>query len=258
MGVVTRPFSFEGRKRNKNATFGVQELSNSVDSMITIPNQKLFVLDADMSMLDAFQKADDVLVQAVQGISDLIMTNGMINVDFADVRTIMSNTGRALMGTGYARGEGRAQVAAEMAINSPLLDDITIDGATGILINFTAGPDIKLREINDAASLIQTAAHEDAEIIFGLVTDPDMADHAKVTVIATGFDNGDDLDIVIETDRASDVRALRSQDYRRSARHEAVATGQNGRAFGASALSDEAVLDIPAYLRRGQLKQNAK
>ena len=189
VGVVTKPFLFEGRKRSKNASNGILELGDAVDSIITIPNQKLLCLgDDDLSMLDAFQRADDVLLQAVQGISDLITTHGMINVDFADVRTIMSSQGRALMGTGYAKGEHRAQEAAEIAINSPLLDDISVDGAQGILINFTAGPDVKLREIEQAASLVQQAAHEEAEIIFGLVTDPDMQDLVKVTVIATGFE----------------------------------------------------------------------
>ncbi|MBC7174281.1 MAG: cell division protein FtsZ, partial [Polyangiaceae bacterium] len=189
VGVVTKPFVFEGRKRARNAENGTLELMAAVDSIITIPNQKLLDLgDDDLTMLDAFQRADDVLLQAVQGISDLIVNAGMINVDFADVKTIMSKTGRALMGTGYAKGERRALEAAEIAISSPLLDDISVNGATGILINFTAGPDIKLREINEAAQLIQTAAHEDAEIIFGVVTDPDMNDIVKVTVIATGFD----------------------------------------------------------------------
>ncbi|MEM1414668.1 MAG: cell division protein FtsZ, partial [Myxococcota bacterium] len=192
VGVVTTPFMFEGRRRSKHATTGFDELRESVDSIITIPNQKLLSLgDADLSMLDAFQRADDVLLQAVQGISDLITTHGMINVDFADVRTIMSARGRALMGTGWAKGERRAEEAAELAIHSPLLDDISVDGARGILINFTAGPDMKLREIDQAATLIQQAAHEDAEIIFGLVTDPDMHDIVKVTVIATGFDEAD-------------------------------------------------------------------
>ena len=139
-------------------------------------------------MLEAFRRADDVLVQAVRGISDLITQHGVINVDFADVRTIMASKGRALMGTGYGKGERRALDAVEMAINSPLLDDISIDGAMGILLNFTAGPDVKLKEVHDAASLVQQAAHEDANIIFGLLTDPAMGDVVKVTAIATGFD----------------------------------------------------------------------
>ena len=146
VGVVTKPFLFEGRKRTKNADAGIQELIESVDSIITIPNQKLLSLEEeDITMLDAFNRADDVLLQAVRGISDLIINAGMINVDFADVKTIMSSNGRALMGTGLAQGNLRAIEAAEMAVNSPLLDDISVQGATGILINFTAGPDIRLR-----------------------------------------------------------------------------------------------------------------
>jgi cell division protein FtsZ len=188
VGVVTRPFLFEGKRRSKNAENGIKDLAAAVDTIITIPNQKLLNLDDDLSILEAFKRADDVLVQAVRGISDLITQPGVINVDFADVKTIMNGQGRALMGTGYGRGERRALDAVEMAINSPLLDDISIDGAMGILLNFTAGPDVRLREINEAASLVQQAAHEDANIIFGLLTDPDMGDVVKVTAIATGFD----------------------------------------------------------------------
>lgn len=276
VGVVTKPFLFEGRKRSKNAERGISDLGEAVDSIITIPNQKLLCLgDDDISMLDAFQRADDVLLQAVQGISDLITTHGMINVDFADVRTIMSAQGRALMGTGYAKGERRAIEAAQLAINSPLLDDISVEGARGILINFTAGPDVKLREIEQAASLVQQAAHEDAEIIFGLVTDPDMSDLVKVTVIATGFDEHQhavaevretrqtmSLPSVVRqasrpSPRASMVPGYRgSEPPRRASIPEVTTQPPAGtRAFGASALHDEAVLDIPAYLRRGTSQQ---
>ncbi|GAB4204889.1 MAG: cell division protein FtsZ [Sandaracinaceae bacterium] len=187
VGVVTRPFLFEGKRRMKNADHGISELAANVDTIISIPNQKLLGLDDDLSILEAFRRADDVLVQAVRGISDLITQSGIINVDFADVKTIMQSQGRALMGTGYGKGERRALDAVEMAINSPLLDDISIDGAMGILLNFTAGPDVRLKEINEAASLVHQAAHEDANIIFGLLTDPDMGDVVKVTAIATGF-----------------------------------------------------------------------
>lgn len=278
VGVVTKPFLFEGRRRSKNADHGIQELEDSVDSIITIPNQKLLCLgDEDMSMLDAFERADDVLLQAVQGISDLITTHGMINVDFADVRTIMSAQGRALMGSGFAKGDTRAEDAASMAINSPLLDDISVDGARGILINFTAGPDLKLSEIDRAASLVQQAAHEEAEIIFGLVTDPDMHDLVKVTVIATGFDAAEG-DVQVErparaqlpigglrekTRSAIGGRTSRPPAYSSPAPKSdvrAAARAQNeaarpARAFGASALHDEAVLDIPAYLRRASASQ---
>lgn len=285
VGVVTRPFMFEGRRRSRNAESGVAELIDSVDTIITIPNQKLLSLDGDedMSLLEAFQRADDVLVQAVRGISDLIVNAGMINVDFADVKTIMSNTGRALMGTGMAKGDRRAIEAAEMAVNSPLLDDISVHGAGGILINFTAGPDIRLREINEAASHIQEQAHEDANIIFGVVTDPDLSEVVKVTVIATGFD--DQLSEAPQRSArqsmpvsAPQARQITAPAYSRPPVRETVARGavrrrpepahqmpmsmgssqphhgahvpSSPRAFGANALHDEAVLDIPAYLRR--------
>jgi len=268
VGVVTRPFLFEGRKRSKNAERGISELIDSIDSIITIPNQKLLSLgDDDITMLDAFGRADDVLLQAVQGISDLIINAGMINVDFADVKTIMRSNGRALMGTGVAKGDRRALEAAEMAINSPLLDEVSVEGATGILINFTAGPDIKLREINEAAGLIQQAAHEEAEIIFGVVTDSELADTVKVTVIATGFESAAYAPLPLGMHQASNGygshNASSSRAIRSSApRAEDLTSTLEGvpatvpqtigtRAFGASALHDEAVLDIPAYLRRG-------
>ena len=188
VGVVTKPFVFEGKRRQKQAESGLNELKNAVDTLITIPNQRLLaVADATTTLLDTFKKADEVLLNAVQGISDLITIPGLINVDFADVRTIMSNMGMALMGTGSAAGMGRALLAARMAIESPLLEDVAIDGATGILINITAGGNMTLVEVNEACSLIQEAAHEDANIIFGSVIDEGMEDRLKITVIATGF-----------------------------------------------------------------------
>ena len=269
VGVVTKPFLFEGRKRAKHAERGVQELIDTIDSIITIPNQRLMSLgDDDITMLCAFARADDVLLQAVQGISDLIINAGMINVDFADVKTIMANNGRALMGTGIAKGDRRALEAAEMAVNSPLLDEVSVQGATGILINFTAGPDIKLREINEAAGLVQQAAHEDAEIIFGVVTDPNLSDTVKVTVIATGFERSGHAPIPLglreavasnqshhsaAAHRATRGGASRTDDFSSTLEGAPAAVPQHVgmRAFGASALHDEAVLDIPAYLRRG-------
>jgi cell division protein FtsZ len=188
VGVVTRPFVFEGRRRMRQAEMGLEELSNHVDTLITIPNQKLLALDdPSMTLTDAFHKADEVLVNAVQGISDLIQQNGVVNVDFADVKAIMSNMGMALMGIGYGRGDRRAMDAANGAINSPLLDNMSVQGATGILINFMGGPDMRLSEVNEAATMIMDAANEDANIIFGAVINPDMRDMIKVTVIATGF-----------------------------------------------------------------------
>jgi cell division protein FtsZ len=192
VGVVTKPFVFEGKRRLKQAEHGISELKNAVDTLITIPNQRLLaVADERTTLLDTFKKADEVLLNAVQGISDLITIPGLINVDFADVRTIMSNMGVALMGTGSAMGEGRAMQAAKMAIESPLLEDVQIDGATGILINITSGASMTLSEVNAACSLIQEAAHEDANIIFGSVIDDEMGDALKITVIATGFTSRD-------------------------------------------------------------------
>lgn len=189
VGVVTKPFQFEGRQRNRRAEQGLAMLSEQVDTLITIPNQKLLGLaDDDLTFVEAFRKADEVLYHAVRGISDLITLDGIVNVDFADVKTIMSSMGRALMGSGMAKGEGRARLAAEQAVTSPLLDDISVDGATGILINIVGGPDMKMREIQEAASLVQEQAHEDANIIFGASVDESMGDAVKVTVIATGFD----------------------------------------------------------------------
>ncbi len=189
VGVVTKPFQFEGRQRMRRADNGLLALSDQVDTLITIPNEKLMSLaDDELTFVEAFRKADEVLYQAVRGISDLITLDGIVNVDFADVTTVMANMGRALMGTGCAKGEGRARIAAEQAITSPLLDNISVEGATGVLINVVGGADMRMKEIQEAASLIQEQAHEDANIIFGASIDPDMADVLKVTVIATGFD----------------------------------------------------------------------
>jgi cell division protein FtsZ len=189
VGVVTKPFGFEGKKRSKQAVEGIERLGAAVDTLIVIPNNRLLALvGQNTSMVEAFRKADSVLLNAVQGISDLMTVPGLINVDFADVRTIMSSMGRALMGTGVGEGKRRATEAAEMAISSPLLEDVSIEGATGILINITGGPDLTLHEVNEASTLIQQAAHEDANIIFGSVIDPNLSDEVRITVIATGFD----------------------------------------------------------------------
>jgi cell division protein FtsZ len=192
VGVVTKPFSFEGKQRMRRAEQGIQMLTEQVDTLITIPNEKLMSLgDDELTFVEAFRKADEVLYQAVRGISDLITLDGIVNVDFADVRTVMSAMGRALMGTGMAKGDGRARLAAEQAIASPLLDDISVEGATGVLINVVGGPDMKMREIQEAASLIQEQAHDDANIIFGASIDENMGDAIKVTVIATGFEQAE-------------------------------------------------------------------
>ena len=189
VGVVTKPFFFEGKQRLRRAELGLAMLAEHVDTLITIPNQKLLSLgDEDLSFVEAFRKADEVLYQAIKGISDLITQNGIVNVDFADVKTVMSNMGRALMGTGCAKGQGRARLAAEMAITSPLLDDISVEGAMGVLINIVGGPDMRMKEIEEAATLVQEQAHEDANIIFGATIDETMGETIKVTVIATGFE----------------------------------------------------------------------
>lgn len=188
VAVVTKPFFFEGRKRQRQAEEGLKELRKFVDTLITIPNQRLLnIAGKDMSLLETFRKADEVLLQAVKGISDLITVHGLINLDFADVRTVMSEMGLALMGTGVANGENRAMEAAQKAISSPLLEDITIAGARGILINITGGPDLTLYEVNEASTLIQEEAHEEANIIFGAVIDENLRGEVRVTVIATGF-----------------------------------------------------------------------
>src|ERR687892_424859 len=189
IAVVTKPFKFEGRKRQTQAERGLEELRECVDTVITIPNERLLATIArTTSLTEAFTTADDVLRQAIQGISDLILVPGLINLDFADVKTIMSGMGVAMMGTGMSEGEGRAMHAAQRAVSSPLLEDSSVNGARGVIINVTGGPDLSLMEVNEASSIIQEAAHEDANIIFGAVVDPHLQGKVKITVIATGFD----------------------------------------------------------------------
>ncbi|HVQ41469.1 MAG TPA: cell division protein FtsZ [Vicinamibacterales bacterium] len=190
VAVVTRPFKFEGKRRAQQAEAGHRELMEAVDTIITIPNERLLATVAKTtSMSDAFATADDVLRQAIQGISDLILMPGLINLDFADVKTVMSRMGMAIMGTGVAEGENRATVAATAAVSSPLLEDASVQGARGVIINVTGGRDLKLSEISDASEIVHSAAHEDANIIFGAVEDPSMEGRVKITVIATGFDH---------------------------------------------------------------------
>ena len=187
VAVVTKPFNFEGKRRQNQAERGLQELIDSVDTTIVIPNEKLLAVAKDAGFFESFRVADDILRQAVQGISDIITIPGIINRDFADVKTIMAGMGYAVMGTATARGESRATAAAQAAIASPLLEDNTIDGARGILINVTGSSSLRLAEVNEASTIIQSAAHEDANIIFGAVLDEKMKDEVKITVIATGF-----------------------------------------------------------------------
>jgi len=191
IAVVTKPFRFEGKRRAAQAERGLAELRDSVDSVITIPNERLLATIArNTPLTEAFATADDVLRQAMQGISDLIIVPGLINLDFADVKAIMDGRGVAVMGTGMGQGEKRAVEAAERAISSPLLEDASINGARGVIINVTGGSDLSLIEIHEASSIIQEAAHEDANIIFGAVVDPRLDGRVKITVIATGFDRG--------------------------------------------------------------------
>jgi cell division protein FtsZ len=206
IGVVTRPFSFEGKRRASQAEAGIAGLREEVDTLIVIPNDKLLqMIDQHIAILDAFKQADQVLMQGVSGITDLITTPGLINLDFADVKAVMSNAGSALMGIGSARGEDRARAAAEMAVSSPLLE-ASIDGAHGVLLSIAGGSDLGLFEVSAAANLIQGAAHEDANIIFGTVIDDALGDEVRVTVIAAGFEGGQPPRRQPAISRAADLR----------------------------------------------------
>lgn len=247
VGVVTKPFTFEGQRRNRQAEEGLKELKGKVDTLITIPNQRLLgVVDKSTSLIDAFQVADDVLRQAVQGISDLIIIPGLINLDFADVKTIMFDMGRAIMGTGVANGENRAVEAAQRAITSPLLEDGSIDGAEGVLINITGGPGMTLFEVTEASTIIQKAAHEDAHIIFGSVIRDSMDDQIMVTVIATGFENAAAAETEEPKARAS-IPFRKEREWPAYMRKKAVGAEN----FMASDFSiDQEDLDIPTFLRK--------
>ena len=260
VAVVTKPFPFEGKKRLSIAAEGVAELQQHVDSLITIPNEKLLeVLGKNTSLLDAFKEANDVLLGAVQGIADLIIRPGMINVDFADVRTVMSEMGMAMMGTGHAKGENRAREAAEKAINSPLLDDINLAGARGILVNITAGFDLSLGEFSEVGDTIEEFASEDATVVVGTVIDPDMKEELKVTVVATGLGSeavrAAPLQVVEQAPRAeSQVEAPETMDYKEYERPAALRNPRRSSApaprSGVSEATDEEYFDIPAFLRR--------
>jgi len=236
VAIVTKPFHFEGKKRMKQAEEGLANLRMTADALITIPNQRLLSISGkSMTLIEAFKKADEVLLHAAKGISDIIVGHGIINLDFADVRTVMSETGMALMGTGIASGENRSVEAAQRAISSPLLEDITIEGARGLLINITGGENMTLSEINEATTLIQKEAHEDANVIWGMVVDKAMKEEIRVTVIATGFGKK-------EEKRASQLKkvapisfGLREQSKDFS--HLSFNTKENNR-------------DIPAFMRR--------
>ncbi|WP_075185860.1 cell division protein FtsZ [Teredinibacter haidensis] len=257
VAIVTKPFPFEGRKRMTIADEGIKQLQDRVDSLITIPNEKLLaVLGKATTLLDAFKAANDVLLGAVQGIADLIIRPGMINVDFADVRTVMSEMGMAMMGSGSATGENRAREAAEAAIRSPLLEDINLQGARGILVNITAGMDLSLGEFSEVGDTIEEFASNDATVVVGTVIDPDMSNELRVTVVATGLGAAMSVErpvptkVVVDNTRKADGRP----NYAELDRPTVIRNTQSA----AKAIAPEAVaqekdmeyLDIPAFLRR--------
>ncbi|MEZ5319397.1 MAG: cell division protein FtsZ [Vicinamibacterales bacterium] len=268
VAVVTKPFRFEGRKRHLQAEQGLRDLAESVDTMITIPNERLLAtVDRSTSMSAAFETADDVLRQAIQGISDLILVPGLINLDFADVKTTMSRMGMAIMGTGVATGADRARAAATAAVSSPLLEDASVQGARGVIINVTGGPDLTLSEVSEASDIVYSAAHEEANIIFGAVVDPTMEGKIKITVIATGFDReGAESAPSAQADKTTPVDLSAYTQPRVETEERLVSNG--GRVIvsrrpvldlGAvaaqhadllSASEDASPLDVPAFLRR--------
>jgi cell division protein FtsZ len=269
VGVVTKPFAFEGKVRTRHCERGIEELHQVVDTLITIPNQRLLALAGKgTGIRDAFRLADEVLLNAVRGISDLITIHGLINLDFADVRTVMNEAGVAMMGTGVGRGDTRAPDAARAAISSPLLEDLSIEGARGVLINITGGEDLTLFEVNEASTLVQEAAHEEANIIFGAVVDGQLSEgELRVTVIATGLDDGRGArrgrgrDVAVESLGAS-VHPLRREAPGESvpspaAQAEAPPAAQRSMALepespllGFDSPFEEDELDVPAFIRR--------
>src|SRR6476469_6526664 len=234
VGVVTRPFEFEGSQRGRQATEGIERLREVVDTLIVIPNEKLLtVVERRTSMLDAFREADNVLRQGLQGITDLITIPGLINLDFADVRTIMADAGSALMGIGTAGGENRAADAAKVAISSPLLEE-SVEGAMGLLLNITGGTDLGLFEVNEAAEIVQSAADQNSNIIFGAVIDDSMGDEVRVTVIATGFDQ-------------RYARPNQARENARRARRDRDVTMDDDQRSSLEISDDE--IDIPSFLK---------
>ncbi len=256
VAVVTKPFPFEGRKRMALAEEGIKQLQDRVDSLITIPNEKLLaVLGKTTSLLDAFKAANDVLLGAVQGIADLIIRPGMINVDFADVRTVMSEMGMAMMGSGHATGENRAREAAESALRSPLLEDVNLEGARGILVNITAGMDLSLGEFSEVGDTIEEFASADATVVVGTVIEPEMVDEIRVTVVATGLGGSDDMrqkpetKVVVDNTRSIDGKPDYAALDRPPALRAKKAAASNS-AAAEPADRDMEYLDIPAFLRK--------
>ncbi|HYA89939.1 MAG TPA: cell division protein FtsZ [Thermodesulfobacteriota bacterium] len=241
VAIVTKPFHFEGKKRMKQAEEGLTNLKMTADALITIPNQRLLGIGGkSMTLLEAFKKADEVLYHAAKGISDIIVGHGIINLDFADVRTVMAETGMALMGTGIASGENRSVEAGQRAISSPLLEDITIEGARGLLINITGGENMTLSEINEATTLIQKEAHEDATVIWGMVVDKAMKEEIRVTVIATGFGKKEDK---------------RTSQFKKVAPISFGLREPNKDIPRFSFSNKENNRDIPAFMRRGKTSE---
>ena len=267
VAVVTKPFDMEGRKRLGSADTGIAELGKHVDSLITIPNQKLLtVLGGDVTLLDAFKAANQVLQGAVQGIAELITRPGMINVDFADVRTVMAETGMAMMGSGSARGDNRAREAAEAAVSSPLLEDVNLNGAHGLLINVTAGPDLRTSEFSTVGDTVKTYASEDANVVVGCVIDPEMREEIRVTVVATGIGSPVAQQVAPPTDARrmtaisggrGAARPVPTLDdlsvptYIRNQREQHHhAPSRRAVGDGLANADDNSMLDIPAFLRR--------
>ena len=273
VAVVTRPFKFEGKKRLEHAEAGIRELQQHVDSLITIPNEKLLaVMGKNTSLLDAFKSANDVLLGAVQGIADLIIRPGMINVDFADVRTVMSEMGMAMMGTGISRGEARAREAAEAAIRSPLLEDVNLQGARGILVNITAGMDLSLGEFAEVGDTVEEFASDNATVVVGTVIDPEMTDELKVTVVATGLgepasagrlkpvdmrsrpvSRGSQINYDTPTAFRNEANKVETTPVKRAIEPAAVLaedSKKDVKSVENSAAKDLDLLDIPAFLRR--------
>ena len=245
VAVVTRPFAFEGRRRLRQADDGLAELRAEVDTLIIIPNERLLaVVDQGTTLTDAFGVADEVLLKATKGISDLVTVPGLVNLDFADVKAVMSNRGNALMGTGRATGTGRALEAAQAAVSSPLLEDVSISGAEGVLVNITGGRDLTLHEVNEAASVVVNAAGEDANVIFGAVIDPNMDGEIMITVIATGFGHE------ATRPRAEKARSAESEEYRRPQPWKYEEVGVGGRERWGHGGRNGDSLEVPAFLRR--------
>ncbi len=256
VGVVTKPFFYEGKRRARNAEEGMKELNNCVDTMIVIPNDRIsLVVDKGTPMLKSFAVANDVLKQAVQGISDIILVPGLINVDFADVKTIMESMGRAVMGSGTAKGEGGAFEAAKKAISNPILEDSSIEGAKGILINITGGLELSLSEVQAATSLIYDSAHEDVNVIFGAVIDPDVDDEVRVTVIATGFEERKEKVELPQlrkwTPKKEPVVMKASERVLSKSVHYAFDPGTMPKDI----FNYEDKVDLPAFLRKSHLKE---